>query len=60
MTDWLLCRVPPEIYAAVEAAAADTWQQRADYVRAAVVARLRAEGRLPPRPMRKVAEAKAA
>jgi hypothetical protein len=53
MKDWLLCRVDPEVFAAVEAAAADAWTQHSDYVRVAVISRLRAEGRLPPRPTRR-------
>lgn len=53
MENWLLCRVDPEVFAAVEAAAADAWIEHSAYVRLAVINKLRADGRLPPRPTRR-------
>jgi hypothetical protein len=45
---WMMCRVDPEVYEAVERAAADQWTSVSDFMRAAIVGRLRAEEWLPP------------
>jgi hypothetical protein len=55
--NWLLAEVDPQVFAAVEAAAADRWLAQSDVIRLAVIAWLRAEGRLPPRPTLRAAKA---
>lgn len=54
MREWFAFRAPPEIHDAVVAAASAAWQERAEWLRQAVVAKLRAEGRLPPHPARRI------
>jgi hypothetical protein len=48
MRGWVLLRVEPEVFQAMHLAAADGWVAVSDYMRAALIARLRAEDWLPP------------